>query len=48
MDVSALESLVVQNNDVLCHIYALLLFQTGCVVAVLVVILLYKFLRLFF
>ena len=48
MDTAALESLIVQNNDLLLHIYTLQLFCIGVVGAALVCYLLYTFLRKFF
>lgn len=48
MDTTALQQLIVQNNDLLCSIYAVLLFQVGVSCALLVLFLLYKFLRTFF
>lgn len=48
MDTYAIETLLVQNNELLCSIYALLLFQVGVAGALLVLFLLYKFLRKFF
>ena len=48
MELTAIETLLVQNNEILCSIYAVLLFQIGVVGAVFVLFLLYKFLRKFF
>lgn len=48
MDTSALETLLAQNNELLCSIYAVLLFMVGVGGACLVLFLLYKFLRKFF
>jgi len=48
MEVSTLETLMAQNNEILMHIYVALLFVIGCGVASGVVFLLYKFLRKFF
>lgn len=44
----SIEQLITQNNDLLMHIYTLQLFVVGCVVAVGVVFLLYKAIRIFF
>lgn len=43
-----INQLITQNNDLLLHIYTLQLFVVGCVVAVGVVFLLYKAIRIFF
>lgn len=48
MDSTAIETLLVQNNDLLCRIYVVLLFWVGVSGAVFVLFLLYKFLRKFF
>lgn len=48
MDTTTIETLLVQNNELLCSIYAVLLFQVGVTGALLVLFLLYKFLRKFF
>lgn len=47
-DISTLESLVAQNNELLLRIYTVLLFAVGVCGALLVLFLLYKFLRKFF
>lgn len=44
----SIEALMLQNNELLAHIYALQLFVVGVVGAVFVLVLLYKFLRKFF
>lgn len=43
-----LELLITQNNDILTHIYTAQLFTIGCVVAVGVIFLLYKFIKQFY
>lgn len=48
MDISTLETLVAQNNELLLHIYTALLWVIGVLCAVGVLVLLYKFLRKFF
>lgn len=48
MDVSTLESLVVQNNELLQRIYIAHLFVIGVAGALLVLFLLYHFLLKFF
>lgn len=45
---STISDLLVQNNELLLHIYTALLFLIGVSGAVFVVFLLYKFLRKFF
>ena len=45
---SAIETLLVQNNDLLARLYVGQLFVIGVTGACLVVFLLYKFLRKFF
>lgn len=47
-DISTLEQMLAQNNELLCSIYAVLLFLVGVGGALLVLFLLYKFLRKFF
>lgn len=47
-NLSITEHLLTKNNDLLLHIYTLQLFVVGCVVAVGVVFLLYKAIRIFF
>lgn len=48
MEMTTLEDLLAQNNEILCSIYALLLFQVGVASAVFVCYLLYKALRTLF
>lgn len=48
MDVSTLEALMVQNNELLAQIYVAQLYVIGVCGGAVVLYLLYKFLRLFF
>lgn len=48
VDISALETLLAQNNNLLLHVYAYQLFLVGVVGAVAVVFLLYKFIKQFY
>lgn len=48
IDNAYLAQLLTTNNDLLLHIYILLLFALGCIVAAFVCVLLYKFLRTMF
>lgn len=48
MDISTLETLVAQNNELLLRVYTCQLFVIGVAGASIVIFLLYKFLRKFF
>lgn len=48
MDMSTLEALVAQNNELLLRVHTAQLFIIGVSGALLVIFLLYKFLRKFF
>lgn len=48
MDMTTLETLVAQNNELLMHIYTAQLIVIGVAGASLVIFLLYKFIRKFF
>ena len=47
-DLSTLEALITQNNDLLTHIYTANLFVIGVSAAAFIIFLLYKFIKLFF
>lgn len=47
-DITALENLLIENNQILTHIYALMLWFTGVLGALFVLFLIYKFIKLFY